>query len=226
MLFTIYNFYFIHSYYLDNIFVLCYYTSVINVAVYFSIFHDIHTVHVNVYIDRVTVIMTTTMIRKQNKGFSLIELIIVVAIIATLTALLAPQYLKYVERAREARDMANIMSVYEAFQIAVIDPSVDVNGAGSEAIKPENGAPITYYAAGYLYSIGPTLKNAFSETYGTQGRYTPGTTTEASNRYYLSPLVSKKFKDGVVFRFSYSGASEGLVGTKKGYIRVYMNPID
>ena len=69
MLFPIYNFYFIHSYYLDNIFVLCCYTSVINGAVYFSIFYDIHTVHVNVYIDRVTVIMTTTMIRKQNKGF-------------------------------------------------------------------------------------------------------------------------------------------------------------
>jgi len=166
------------------------------------------------------------MTRNKNKGFSLIELIIVIAIIAVLTALIVPQFLRYVERARESRDITNVMSVYEAFQIVLTDPSVDVNGTGSEAIKPENGAPITYYAAGYLSSIGPTLKNAFSDIYGIQGRYVPGTTTEVSNRYYLPPLVSKRFKDGVVFRFSYSGPSEGLVGIKKGYIRVYMEPID
>lgn len=40
-------------------------------------------------------------IRKSNKGFTLVELIIVVAIIAVLTAVLAPQYIKYVERAED-----------------------------------------------------------------------------------------------------------------------------
>ena len=36
----------------------------------------------------------------NNKGFSLIELIIVVAIMAVLIGVLAPQYLKYVEKSR------------------------------------------------------------------------------------------------------------------------------
>ena len=41
-------------------------------------------------------------IRKSNKGFTLVELIIVVAIIAILTAVVAPQYVKYVEKSRDS----------------------------------------------------------------------------------------------------------------------------
>jgi len=39
--------------------------------------------------------------RSNNKGFSLVELIVVVAIMAVLVGVLAPSYLKYVEKARE-----------------------------------------------------------------------------------------------------------------------------
>ena len=41
----------------------------------------------------------------NDKGFSLVELIIVIAIMALLVVVLAPQYLKYVERARNAMDL-------------------------------------------------------------------------------------------------------------------------
>ncbi len=40
----------------------------------------------------------------NNKGFSLVELIIVVAIMAILIGVLAPQYVKYVERSKVASD--------------------------------------------------------------------------------------------------------------------------
>ena len=40
-----------------------------------------------------------------NKGFSLVELIIVIAIMAVLVGVLAPQYIKYVERSRKSSDL-------------------------------------------------------------------------------------------------------------------------
>ena len=36
--------------------------------------------------------------QKNNKGFSLVELIVVIAIMAVLVGVLAPQFIKYVER--------------------------------------------------------------------------------------------------------------------------------
>lgn len=43
--------------------------------------------------------------KKNNKGFSLIELIIAIAILIILTGLLAPQFMKYIEKSREAKDI-------------------------------------------------------------------------------------------------------------------------
>ena len=41
--------------------------------------------------------------KKNNKGFSLIELIIAIAILIILTGLLAPQFMKYIESDRLSR---------------------------------------------------------------------------------------------------------------------------
>lgn len=59
-----------------------------------------------------------------NKGFSLVELIIVIAILAILVGVLAPQLLKYVERSRQAKDTQAVDTVHTAIVTAMLDPMV------------------------------------------------------------------------------------------------------
>ena len=62
--------------------------------------------------------------KTNNKGFSLVELIIVIAIMAILIGVLAPQYIKYVEKSRRSADIDLLDSVYTACSVAASDPEV------------------------------------------------------------------------------------------------------
>lgn len=60
--------------------------------------------------------------KMNDKGFSLVELIIVIAIMAVLVVVLAPQYLKYVERSRNSTDLQNATEIVTALQVYGSDP--------------------------------------------------------------------------------------------------------
>ncbi len=60
----------------------------------------------------------------NNKGFSLVELIIVVAIMAVLIGVLAPAYLQYVEKSKKTKDAQAIGSIMDGIEIVSSDPSI------------------------------------------------------------------------------------------------------
>lgn len=62
--------------------------------------------------------------KMNNKGFSLVELIVVIAIMAVLVGVLAPQFIKYVESSRKSTDIQNIQQLKTA---------VEVYAAGSQS---------------------------------------------------------------------------------------------
>ena len=65
--------------------------------------------------------------KKNNKGFTLAELLIVVAIIAVLVAIAIPVFSSRLEQSRETTDIANLRSAYAAGQVALL--SGDENGS-------------------------------------------------------------------------------------------------
>lgn len=84
--------------------------------------------------------------KMNNKGFSLVELIIVIAIMAVLVVVLAPQYLKYVERSRNSTDTSNATSIVTALQVWAADP--DAGDDSTTAFKSGDTFTITIAAGG------------------------------------------------------------------------------
>lgn len=95
----------------------------------------------------------------KNKGFSLVELIIVVAIMAVLIGVLAPTYLKYVERTRRITDCTNLGAIMDACEVLAADPDIDWNGGSSASIVilvEEDG--VEYSGSGPLSGLAELAK--------------------------------------------------------------------
>ena len=59
--------------------------------------------------------------KRNNKGFSLVELIIVIAIMAILAGVLAPQFVKYINRSRKSTDIQNAQQIATAISAEFAD---------------------------------------------------------------------------------------------------------
>ena len=58
---------------------------------------------------------------KENKGFSMIELIIVVAIMAILVGIIGAALIPYMEKSRASKDKSALDSLYSAFSSAIAE---------------------------------------------------------------------------------------------------------
>lgn len=106
----------------------------------------------------------------NNKGFSLVELIIVIAIMAVLIGVLAPQYIKYVERSRESGDLDNYQTIVSALQINAADTTGTALTEGTISFTKNNHPTFTTTnAATIMQSQGADPSNITmkSDKYGT-----------------------------------------------------------
>ena len=76
--------------------------------------------------------------KTNNKGFSLVELIIVVAIMAILIGVLAPQYIKYVEKS----------SIEAFFAVNIKQKQMEANGSDSLQMEANGSNSPTMEANG------------------------------------------------------------------------------
>ncbi len=63
--------------------------------------------------------------KMNNKGFSLIELIIVIAIMAVLVAIIAPNLTKYLGKSKDQTDKSNLDEIKKQTKNAISDASTD-----------------------------------------------------------------------------------------------------
>lgn len=74
----------------------------------------------------------------NNKGFSLVELIIVIAIMAVLIGLLAPQFIKYVQRSKYSTDVKNGQEIATVIQTLIADNKL-TESVSSSAVEFKTG---------------------------------------------------------------------------------------
>lgn len=150
---------------------------------------------------------------KNNKGFSLVELIIVIAIMAVLVGILAPQYLRYVEKSRLSADNDYIDSVRKACESIAADPSIDLaaekytitisnatgSGASVSVASSNANSNTTLYSelSKIVTTTGTVLKSktyAGASSSGSSPQIildlSSGNTTIAVGNYYTAPDAS------------------------------------
>ena len=76
--------------------------------------------------------------KKNKKGFTLAELLIVVAIIAVLVAIAIPVFTNQLEKSREATDMANVRSAYAAVITKYLDDGEEGTATVNASQKVDN----------------------------------------------------------------------------------------
>ena len=86
--------------------------------------------------------MKKEMKKKNNKGFSLVELIVVIAIMAVLMVVLAPAMLRYVEKTRVQKDDSATSEVANALELALAQEDIYAEAGGKTVVVTVTGAGV------------------------------------------------------------------------------------
>ncbi len=133
--------------------------------------------------------------KSSNKGFSLVELIIVIAIMLVLVGILAPQFVKYVHRARIAADMASAKELAEAIQAMLAD------GGSVDEAEPAGGYSNIWTIKGTYVNAGSVFIPAGSPIHGLDG---------------ISVMPVSKIDKDYLWGVYYNNEGEVFVGLAEG----------
>ena len=100
----------------------------------------------------------------KNKGFSLVELIVVVAIMAVLVGILAPAYLSYVEKTRRGTDENMAEEVRHTVEISAAELCVYDQLSNGQNFTFQNGNEIAAQC-----SAASALQAAMADVYSDKG---------------------------------------------------------
>lgn len=128
---------------------------------------------------------------KNQKGFSLVELVIVIAIMAVLIGMLAPKFFEYIEKSKESKDLQNLANVQDVIEAYVADLQIIEGNEITITVKGKDVATATI--GGSAYHAGDL------EEFGVQDTFS---------------LDSKKWEEDVVLTYNMAGSTYSWTADK------------
>lgn len=129
--------------------------------------------------------------KKNNKGFTLIELIIVIAILAILVGIVGMASIRYVEKSRKSADEQTLDSISTAAQAVIVDPDNNITlGTGAEIIVNNASSGASIELKGVSSSTGVNYNQEITDSLAK-----------------APTLKSQTYKNGATLKFSVSGSS-------------------
>lgn len=137
--------------------------------------------------------------KKDNKGFTLVELIVVIAIMAILAVAMTPKLTQYLDKAKVATDEEIINTINTAVKIALIDED----------------AYATVGATGHDYVTGLNILKDYDSTFTTATNLQYMRESDTSNTYtYVTSTTLTEFEKqileaiGTSFTFKSNAATQ------------------
>lgn len=138
--------------------------------------------------------------KMNNKGFSLIELIIVIAIMAILVAIIAPNLTKYLGKSKKKTDSKNADEIAQQLQTAITDYETD-NGelcADTKNVKLKWSATgaandttgSTVAPPDFLKIVNDNITNSTKSK--ENGNFATATISKASGKYTITVTVGNE----------------------------------